>query len=121
MKTEESGESYKERLEDLIGLAISRNKGQFKVNLRKEIVKERILPEESDNLKVERDWYLLMADFSIVGLGDKRRIVTKVYAFGDADETDMEEQVIRIIANERLKMDYQRLRDAGIEYEEKFF
>jgi hypothetical protein len=120
MTTEESKKGYMERLEDLIALAISRNKGQFEVNLRKEIVKQDILPEE-DKQKARKNWYLLMADFALVGSGGENRTVTKVYAFGDINETGAEEKVIRSIANERLKMDYQRFRDARIEYQEKSF
>ena len=121
MKTEESMKGYMERLEDLIALAISRNKGQFEVNLRKEIVKQDTPPEVSDKQKTRKNWYLLMADFSLVGSGAEIRKVTKVYAFGDINETGAEEKVIRSIADERLKMDYQRFRDAGIECLGKFF
>jgi len=109
-----------ERLEDLIALAISRNKGQFEVKLRKEIVKQDTLAE-ADKQKAGKNWYLLMADFALTGSGGEIRSVTKVYAFGDINESGAEEEVIRSIANERLKMDYQRFRDAGIEYQEKFF
>jgi len=119
--TKESKKGYMERLEDLIALAISRNKGQFEVKLRKEIVKQDTLPGEADTQKAGKNWYLLMADFALTGSGGEIRTATKVYAFGDINETGAEEEVIRSIANERLKMDYQRFRDAGIEYLEKFF
>jgi vacuolar-type H+-ATPase subunit B/Vma2 len=119
--TEKSKKGYMERLEDLIALAIFRNKGQFEVKLRKEIVKQDTLPEEADKQKARKNWYLLMADFALVGSGGEIRTVTKVYAFGDINETGADEKVIRSIANERLKMDYQRFRDAGIEYQEKRF
>jgi hypothetical protein len=119
--TEKSKKGYMERLEDLIALAISRNKGQFEVNLRKEIVKQETLPGEADKQKAGKNWYLLMADFALTGSGGQIRTATKVYAFGDIHESGAEEEVIRSIANERLKMDYQRFRDAGIEYQEKRF
>ena len=121
MTTIEREVSYKERLEDFIALAISRNKGRFEVNLRKEIVKRKVFPEETDNLKVEKDLYLLMADFTLVDLNDKSRKVTKIYAFGDINENEVEEKLIRTIANERIKLDYQRLRDADIKCQERFF
>ena len=95
MTTEKSKKGYMERLEDLIALAISRNKGQFEVNLRKEIVKQDTLPGEADKQKAGKNWYLLMADFALAGSGGKIRTVTKVYAFGDINETDAEEKVIR--------------------------
>ena len=121
MTTEESKKGYMERLEDLIALAISRNKGQFEVKLCKETVKQDTLPEEANKQKPGKNWYLLMADIALKGSGGEIRTVTKVYAFGDINETGAEEKVIRSIANERLKMDYQRFRDAGIEYQEKHF
>jgi hypothetical protein len=121
MTTEKSKKGYMERLEDLIALAISRNKGQFEVSLRKETVKQDTLPEEADIQKTRKNWYLLMADFALTGSGGDIHTVTKVYAFGDINESGAEEKVIRSIANERLKMDYQRFRDAGIEYQENFF
>jgi hypothetical protein len=119
--TEKNKKGYMERLEDLIALAISRNKGQFEVSLRKEIVKQDSLPADADKQKAGKNWYLLMADFALAGSGGKIRSVTKVYAFGDINESGAEEEVIRSIANERLKMDYQRFRDAGIAYQEKRF
>ncbi|WP_028323831.1 hypothetical protein [Desulfatirhabdium butyrativorans] len=121
MTTEEGKKGYMERLEDLIALAISRNKGQFEAKLRKEIVKQDMLPDETGEQKARKNWYLLIADFALTGSGGKNRTVTKVYAFGDIHETAAEEEVIRSIANERLKMDYQRLRDAGIACKETFF
>ena len=121
MTTKESKKGYMERLEDLIALAISRNKGQFEPKLRKEIVKQDTLAEEADKQKAVKNWYLLMADFALTGSGGEIRTVTKVYAFGDINESGAEEEVIRSIANERLKLDYQRFRDAGIEYLEKRF
>lgn len=121
MTTEESKKDYMGRLEDLIARAISRNKGQFEVSLRKETVKQDILAAEADKQKAGKNWYLLMADFALTGSGGDIRTVTKVYAFGDINETGAEEEMIRSIANERLKMDYQRFRDAGIAYPEKLF
>jgi hypothetical protein len=121
MTTEESNKGYRLRLEDLIALAISRNKGRFEIDLRKEIVKQETLPEEVGKQKNRKNWYLLMADFSLVASGGEECTVTKVYAFGDIHETGAEEKVIQSIANERLKIDYLRFRDARIEYQEKYF
>ena len=121
MTTGESQRVYKERLEDFISLAKSGKKFQIEVNLRKEIVKQVTHPEETDNLEVERILYLLMADFTMVGAPGERHEVSKVYALGDINETEVDEKVTRNIANERLKMDYHRFRDAKIDYQEEFF
>ncbi|MFC1531801.1 hypothetical protein ACFL7M_00315 [Thermodesulfobacteriota bacterium] len=121
MTKEESQQDYNERLENLILFAKSGKKDQIKVNLHKEIIKQVTQSEETDDLKVEKDLYLLIGDFTLAGAQGKRHDVTKVYAFGNIDETEIEEKVIRNIANERLKMDYQRLRNMEIEYHEEFF
>jgi hypothetical protein len=121
MTTGKIQKGYQERLEDFISFAKSVKPGQIEVNLHKEVIKQLTHPEETDNLKVEKDLYLLMADFTMTGAPGERQEVAKVYAFGAINETEVEEKVIRNIANERLKIDYQRFRDAKIEYQEKFF
>jgi hypothetical protein len=111
----------KERLEDFIDLAKKGKKVRVKVHLRKEIVKQMGHPEETDNMSVEMDMALLVGDFVPVGLQGEDRMVTKVYGIASINETEIDEKIIRNIANERLKTDYKRLKDGRIEVEEKFF
>jgi hypothetical protein len=111
----------KERLEDFIDLAKAGKKVQIKVQLRKEIVKQMGHPEETDDMSVELDMVLLIGDFVPVSLQGDTHLVTKVYGIVSINETEVDEKIIRNIANERLKMDYKRLKDGRIECEEKFF
>ena len=115
---------YDERVENLVSLAKSGKGGQIKINLNKEIVKQMTTTEETDDLKEEKDLYLLVGHFAMLDAQDKHHDVTKVYAVGNINETDIEEKVIRNIANERLKMDYQRLhdiKDIEIDYQKLSF
>jgi hypothetical protein len=111
----------KERLEDFIDLAKGGKKVQVKVHLRKEIVKQTGHPEETDDISVEMDMALLIGEFIPVDLQGEGHLVTKVYGIASINETEVDEKIIRNIANERLKMDYKRLKDGRIEFEEKFF
>jgi hypothetical protein len=102
---------YDERVEDLVSLAKSGKGGQIEVNLSKEIVKQTTHTEETDDLKEEKDLYLLIGYFKMLDAREKHHEVTKVYAIGNINDTEIEEKIIRNIANERLKMDYRRLQD----------
>jgi hypothetical protein len=47
--------------------------------------------------------------------------VTKVYAISPINEVEVNAKTTRHVANERLKMDYARLKAAGVQFEERFF
>jgi hypothetical protein len=47
--------------------------------------------------------------------------VPKVYIFGSEEESLTTAKMHKNIANERLKRDYQRLKDATIKIKEKYF
>ena len=108
------------RLEDFIDIAAKGERVKLEVILRKQNITEKGPPEKPYYLKVSKDMYLLMGDFLF---GDQPDTITvsKVYAMGCADEAITEDQVNKGVANERLKMDYARLKNAGIRFEEKFF
>lgn len=110
----------KTRLESFIELAKSGKQVKIQVNLYSRDVKQLGRPEATDDVMEELDMSLLIADFIPMGLEGEPR-VTKVYAVSSIDESDVDAKVTRSIANERLKMDYRRLQDAKIEFEEKFF
>ncbi len=118
MKKAEIGR--KTRLESFIELAKSGKQMKIQVNLYSRDVKQLGRPEATDDVMEELDMSLLIADFIPRGLEGEPR-VTKVYAVSSIDESDVDAKVTRSIANERLKMDYRRLQDAKIEFEEKFF
>ena len=108
------------RLEDFINMAKQGEKINLTVELRKHPIVSKQSPEPPYNITVDKDMYLLVADFLFTC---QSQIVTisKVYALGCADEKMSDGQENRNIANERLKMDYERLSKAEIKTEEKFF
>jgi hypothetical protein len=108
------------RLESFIELAKSSKPVKIVVDLYSRNIKQLGRPEATDAVTDESDMSLLIADFIPRGLEGEPR-VTKVYAVSPIDENEVDAKVTRSIANERLKMDYKRLQDARIEFEEKFF
>jgi hypothetical protein len=108
------------RLEDYIALAQQGKPVRVEVKLRTQAVLQKVHPEETEDLRAEIAMYLLVADFTLAAEGGSC-VVSKVYAFGAEKEPRESAQVNRSIANERLKMDYKRLKDAGIAVDEKYF
>ena len=108
------------RLESFIELAKSGRQLKIQVDLYSRDVKQLGHSEATDDVTEESDMSLLIADFIPIGLEGEPR-VTKVYAISPIDESEVDAKVTRSIANERLKMDYKRLQEAKIEFEEKFF
>lgn len=108
------------RLEDFIVLAKEEKDINASVDLIKKIVTPTINPEETVDTKSSGDMYLLLGEFNFRVAGEVRKVF-KSYAFGtSAQSRDSMAQNIRV-ANERLKIDYQRLRTAHILFEEKYF
>ena len=110
----------KTRLESFIELAKSGKQVKIRIDLSSRDVKQLGRPEATDDVMEESDMSLLIADFIPMGLEGEPG-VTKVYAVSPIDENEVDAKVTRSIANERLKMDYRRLQDAKIEFEEKLF
>ncbi|MGQ9571516.1 MAG: hypothetical protein ACUVUQ_11910 [Thermodesulfovibrionales bacterium] len=71
-------------------------------------------------MRPELDMYLLIADYTFTIENDVKRI-SKVYMYGSAEESLTAVKIDTNIANERLKMDYSRLKEANISFEEKYF
>jgi hypothetical protein len=108
------------RLEDFIALAREGKDIHGEVTLRKQLVEQKVHPAETLDMKSEIDMYLLVGDFTF-RIGKEIQSVSKVYMFSSLEESQQAASVDRNIANERLKVDYQRLRAANISFEEKFF
>jgi len=109
-----------QRLEDYIGLAHDGKKVEARVELRKQPVRQKVHPEDTPGLTSEIGMYLLIGDYTIT-VGGETHSVSKVYAFGSDEESLETTNVNKNIATERLKMDYRRLKEAGIEITEKSF
>ncbi|MFO8011053.1 MAG: hypothetical protein R6U89_09615 [Dehalococcoidia bacterium] len=109
------------RLEDFISMAGRGESVKLEVELHKENVIQKVHPDITDDSSMETEMYLLTAKYTHAGPGGETNSVKKVYLHGWAGESAVESQVNRHIANERLKMDYERLSNAGVTFEEKFF
>lgn len=108
------------RLEDFIGLAKTGKEVKVDINLRKHPLVQRIHPQANEEMKSEIEVYLLVADYNFRVDKDVTTI-SKIYMHGFAGESFSETKIAINIANARLKMDYDRLKSAGIEFEEKYF
>lgn len=108
------------RLEDFIGLARKGIDITLEITLRKHIITEKIHPEQTEEMKGEIERYLLLGNFAFRAAGEEQT-VSKVYMIGSMEESRENANVNKNIANERLKMDYKRLHDSGLSFEEKFF
>jgi len=114
----EKGEFF--RLEDFIALAKMGKGVRATVELRKQQVDQRVHPGDTEEMKGEVGMYLLIANFAFDVSGIVKN-VSKVYMFGSLEESLDASHVNRNIANERLKVDYNRLQDVNIQLKEKYF
>jgi len=108
------------RIEDFIALSELGNKVSATVELRKQLVTQKVHPEETDEMKSEIDMYLLFVDYTFA-VGTNTKKVSKSYMYSSTVESLNDSKIDKNIANERLKMDYKRLKSAKIEIEEKYF
>jgi hypothetical protein len=108
------------RIEDFIALANEGGRVDLAIELKKQLVTQKVPQGVTEDMKDEIDMYLLTADY-IFKVGKDMKIVSKVYVFGSSEEPPDVIHVNSHIANARLKMDYQRLKDAKITFEEKYF
>ena len=107
-------------LEDFIQLAKEGEDVGVSVELRKQYIPVKVHPAHTQEGKSETESYLLVGDFTC-SVGEEVHKVPKVYVFGSAEESLEAGKMHKNIANERLKRDYRRLRDAKMKVEEKFF
>ena len=107
-------------LEDFIRLAKEGKDVRLSVELRKQYIPGKVHPTHTEEGKSETESYLLIGDYTC-SVGEEVHKVPKVYVFGSAEESLKTAKVHKNIANERLKRDYSRLREAKIKVEEKYF
>jgi hypothetical protein len=108
------------RLEDVITFAREGKEVSAKIELDKRILTQKVHPGDTGDMKSEIDVYLLIGAYTF-WVEKEVRQVSKVYVYGFLEEPPGVFWVNVNIANARLKTDYQRLRDAKIELEEKYF
>jgi hypothetical protein len=102
------------RIEDFIALAKEGKAVKVAIDLKKQLVTQ-IHPGDTKDVM-----YLLIANYTFRAEKEVDQI-SKVYMFAFSEESPDALKVNTTIANGRLKMDYQRLKDAKITFEEKYF
>jgi hypothetical protein len=108
------------RLEDFISLSRKGEKVDLTVTLNKQIFTRKFPPYTTGESEDEIDMYILSADYFFVVEG-KVNEITKFYVSGIEGESPGKTKHTIHIANERLKMDYTRLKEGKIVFLEKFW
>ncbi|MBM4136814.1 MAG: hypothetical protein FJ241_08290 [Nitrospira sp.] len=108
------------RLEDFIALAKGGKEVQMSIEVKKQIVTQKVHPDETEEMRSEIDMYLLIGDYAFKVGGEVKK-VSKIYVAGAVGEPLNAARQNIHIANARLKMDYVRLREAHIIFEEVYF
>jgi hypothetical protein len=109
-----------DRLEDFISLARKGKKVDLTVTLNKEVYTRKFALHTTEDLKDKVDIYIFSANYVFVVKG-KASEVTKIYAFGfEGEPSSMTKRNIAV-ADQRLKMDYERLMEADFHFSEKFW
>ena len=108
------------RIEDFIALAKEGKIVNLTVELGKKLVSQNVPPGVTEDMKDEIGMYLLIADY-FFKIEKDMKLVSKVYILGSSEESPDAFKVNKSIANARLSMDYERLKDAQIKFEEKYF
>jgi hypothetical protein len=108
------------RLEDFIVLSKGGQKLEAEIELRKQYIIQEVNPDETGERRDEVDAYLLIGDYDFELEGESYKL-SKVYLMGYTTEPAYIAKLNRNIANNRLEMDYQRLKDADIKLKAKYF
>jgi len=107
------------RLEDFISLAKKGEQIDLSVSLNKQIFTRKFYPNTSGDAEDEIDMYILSADYVFI-VGGVETELKKLYASGIEGESPDSTMRNIYVANERLKTDYRRLKEAHIFFAEKF-
>jgi hypothetical protein len=108
-------------LEDFIRLAKEGKNVQVSVEVRKEIIGPKDQPHVTEQGRGEVNNYLLIGDYTC-SVEREGHNVSKVYIFLGSDKESLSAaRMHKEIANDRLKRDYQWLKNANINIEEKYF
>lgn len=108
------------RIEDFIELANKKQGISVTVKLCEVPVIQKVHPEQTEDMDREINMYVMFGDFSFV-VDSAKKTISKSYVYGSKEASGDISAVNRSVANDRLKMDYKRLKGAGIEVEEVYF
>jgi hypothetical protein len=106
------------RLEDFISLARKGEDIGLTITLNTQIITRKF--DTAEGPEADIDTYIFSADYFLLFEG-KTYKVRKLYAFGVEGEPLEIIKRNKTVAKERLKIDYKRLREANIPFEEKFW
>jgi len=110
------------RLEDLIDLAKTGKTIQLQTRLYKKWVRQVSQSNATGDPDSETENCLYMADFMVIQAEPEMpEKITKAYMVCSINDIELQGETTRRIANERLRMDYARLKGADISVEEKSF
>jgi len=108
------------RLEDIIRIASSGIRVSCFMELKKKNVEIKVKNADADRHQSRIDAFLLLAEYAF-SFEETTARICKVYVFGKAQRSGKIQKVDRDVANQRLRVDYERLRAANIEFKELFF
>lgn len=111
-----------QRLEDFLLLARKGKRIHLQVDLRKQMVSQKVQREVGlgESGEIYEDIALSLADYTFI-VDNVTSKISKVYMYTSPETSEEAAQANDNIANARLRMDYLRLKDAGIPFEEKYF
>jgi len=111
---------YINRLEDVIRIANEGQRVDMEVELKTLPMIQEVHAKEADKKPHNINSYLLIAYYTFkIDLQSYK--CSKVYMFGAIEESLTTKEMNKDIANARLEMDYKRLRDAHVHFQEEFF
>jgi hypothetical protein len=113
------GKAYN-RLEGFITLAKEGKEVNLDIDLKKQIVAQKVHPGDTEEMRNEIEMYLLSGEYTF-RVGSESRHISKIYVAGTVRETLDDTKQNISIANARLDMDYKRLREANITFKKKHF
>jgi hypothetical protein len=108
------------RLEHFIDLSKKGQHIEASIDLKKQTVIKKLQEENPDGIRSETEMYLLLAEYNFAVAGESKKVF-KIYMFGTSEESITTTHQNVLFANERLKIDYERLRNARITFKEKYF
>lgn len=122
MAIEEIKSGLKDRLDDFLKLAGSGQTVELEIKLHRDIVKHVSQSDSTDDINIETDMALLMVDFKMGhGISGGPEMVSKVYAIGPVNENEIDAKTTSHVANQRLRIDYDRLKEAEVKFEAVYF
>lgn len=112
----------KVRLDEYINMARSGERVQLHVRLHRQLFKQLGQSDSSDDIQTETDVSLLMADYVPDAESAEGVVkISKVYMICPINDSEINDKTTLRITNARLRMDYARLKKAGVVFEEKYF